>query len=166
MRTSDGLGGDKRKLYYHAVDATLAVPSVEATVEGTTWKASSFRPGRYYALARDPASADRRDHWRRGAIAAGWQVDFLLIEDERSCRVVKVWKSGVDVRKLPAPVAIAPMLGNSVKAAIPEASAAVNAYPITTVADSAAGDLAAEFVDLVLSEDGQAVLRAAGFGAP
>jgi molybdate transport system substrate-binding protein len=47
----------------------------------------------------------------------------------------------------------------------PEASAAVNTYPITTVSDSEAADLAAEFVELVLSEKGQAILREAGFGA-
>jgi molybdate transport system substrate-binding protein len=50
----------------------------------------------------------------------------------------------------------------------PEASAAVNTYPITTVADgdsgSETGDLAADFVELVLSEEGQAILRNAGFG--
>jgi molybdate transport system substrate-binding protein len=48
----------------------------------------------------------------------------------------------------------------------PEASAAVNTYPIATVADSEAADLAAAFVDLVLGDEGQAILRAAGFGAP
>ena len=48
----------------------------------------------------------------------------------------------------------------------PEASAAVNTYPIATVADSDQADLAAEFVDLVLSEAGQAILEEAGFGAP
>jgi len=46
----------------------------------------------------------------------------------------------------------------------PEASAAVNTYPITTVADSDTVDLAADFVELVLSQDGQAILRDAGFG--
>jgi molybdate transport system substrate-binding protein len=47
----------------------------------------------------------------------------------------------------------------------PEASAAVNTYPITTVADGdVVGDLADDFVDLVLSETGQAILRDAGFG--
>jgi molybdate transport system substrate-binding protein len=48
----------------------------------------------------------------------------------------------------------------------PEAAEAVNTYPIATVADSDAERLAEEFVDLVLSEDGQAVLRDAGFGEP
>ena len=45
----------------------------------------------------------------------------------------------------------------------PESSTAVNTYPIATVADSASGDLAAEFVDLVLGEAGQGILEAAGF---
>jgi molybdate transport system substrate-binding protein len=48
----------------------------------------------------------------------------------------------------------------------PEAAAAVNTYPITTVADSDAGDLAAGFVELVLSESGQAIMQEAGFGPP
>ncbi|MFI2363374.1 molybdate ABC transporter substrate-binding protein [Promicromonospora sp. NPDC019610] len=46
---------------------------------------------------------------------------------------------------------------------LPEADAAVNVYPIAPVADSAHADLAQEFVDLVLAEGGQAVLRDAGF---
>ncbi len=48
----------------------------------------------------------------------------------------------------------------------PETTAAVNTYPITAVRDSDNADLAAAFVDLVLSTTGQDVLAAAGFGAP
>ncbi|WP_365695544.1 molybdate ABC transporter substrate-binding protein, partial [Nocardioides sp.] len=48
----------------------------------------------------------------------------------------------------------------------PEASAAVNRYPIATLADSEVSDLAADFVDLVLGDAGQALLREAGFGEP
>jgi molybdate transport system substrate-binding protein len=48
----------------------------------------------------------------------------------------------------------------------PESAAAANTYPITTLADSDEPDLAAAFVDLVLGEEGQAILREAGFGAP
>ena len=44
-----------------------------------------------------------------------------------------------------------------------EASAAVNTYPITTVEDSDEDDLAADFVELVLGEEGQAILQEAGF---
>ncbi|MEO9321879.1 molybdate ABC transporter substrate-binding protein [Nocardioides sp. C4-1] len=48
----------------------------------------------------------------------------------------------------------------------PESADAVNTYPIATVKDGDAGDLAQEWVDLVLGPDGQQVLSAAGFGAP
>ena len=47
----------------------------------------------------------------------------------------------------------------------PEASAAVNVYPIAPVADSANADLAREFVDLVLAQVGQTILQDAGFAA-
>ena len=45
----------------------------------------------------------------------------------------------------------------------PEASQAVNVYPIATVKDSDQADLAQQFVDLVLSDAGQKVLHDAGF---
>ena len=48
----------------------------------------------------------------------------------------------------------------------PESGAAVNQYPIATVTDSEHADLAADFVELVLSDDGQQVLADAGFGQP
>jgi molybdate transport system substrate-binding protein len=45
----------------------------------------------------------------------------------------------------------------------PEAAEVVNTYPIVVLADSEEGDLAQEFVDLVLGEAGQGVLGDAGF---
>ena len=45
-----------------------------------------------------------------------------------------------------------------------ESKKVVNTYPIAPVADSGQSDLAQEFVDLVLSDAGQQVLRDAGFG--
>ena len=48
----------------------------------------------------------------------------------------------------------------------PEAKLAVNLYPIATLKASKNADLAKEFVDYVLSPDGQAVLIKAGFGKP
>lgn len=48
----------------------------------------------------------------------------------------------------------------------PEASAAVNTYPIATVNGSDESDLAGQFVDLVLAETGQQVLADAGFAPP
>jgi len=48
----------------------------------------------------------------------------------------------------------------------PESAEVVNTYPIAPVADSDEADLAAQFVDFVLSASGQSVLQDAGFGAP
>lgn len=48
----------------------------------------------------------------------------------------------------------------------PESEDVVNDYPIATVSDSKQGDLASEFMDLVLSDTGQKVLADYGFGAP
>lgn len=47
-----------------------------------------------------------------------------------------------------------------------ESGAAVNRYPIATIATSENADLAQEFVDLVLSETGQDILADAGFARP
>lgn len=47
--------------------------------------------------------------------------------------------------------------------AVPEAGSAINVYPIATIADGDQTVLAQEFVDLVLSQQGQRVLRGAGF---
>lgn len=51
---------------------------------------------------------------------------------------------------------------------IPSESNVVNSYPIavTATADDNSRDLAIEFVDFVLSDDGQSVLRSWGFGTP
>lgn len=48
----------------------------------------------------------------------------------------------------------------------PESASAVNTYPITTLEDSENAELANEFVDFVLSVEGQGVLANAGFAAP
>lgn len=49
---------------------------------------------------------------------------------------------------------------------IPGAEDQLTVYPIAPLADSSNGDLAQEFVDLVLSAEGQQVLTDAGFGQP
>lgn len=48
----------------------------------------------------------------------------------------------------------------------PQASAAVNTYPIGALAASKNAALATDFITLVTSPDGQRVLAAAGFGTP
>ena len=45
----------------------------------------------------------------------------------------------------------------------PESSDIVNTYPIVALGDSEHSDLAAEFVELVLGDTGQAILAEAGF---
>ncbi|YCH14968.1 molybdate ABC transporter substrate-binding protein [Arthrobacter sp. D1-17] len=48
----------------------------------------------------------------------------------------------------------------------PEAHKAVVAYPIAALDNSRQQELAAEFISLVVSKEGQQTLQAAGFGAP
>lgn len=48
----------------------------------------------------------------------------------------------------------------------PESKDAVNDYPIAVVKDSKNAELAQQFVDLVLGDEGQQVLAEAGFGKP
>jgi molybdate transport system substrate-binding protein len=48
----------------------------------------------------------------------------------------------------------------------PEASGAVNTYPIVVMKDAHGAKVAAAFVDFVTGPDGRKVLAAAGFGAP
>ncbi len=49
---------------------------------------------------------------------------------------------------------------------VPEAAGAVNDYPVAVLADAPNPAAAQAFVDLVLSDEGRAVLEADGFGAP
>ncbi len=51
VRTPEDAAWGDRKLWFSAIDATPAVGSVDAVLDGSTWKATSFRPGRYRALA-------------------------------------------------------------------------------------------------------------------
>jgi molybdate transport system substrate-binding protein len=48
----------------------------------------------------------------------------------------------------------------------PESADAVNDYPVVTLAEAPNAEGAQAFVDLVLSDEGRAVLEAAGFGLP
>jgi molybdate transport system substrate-binding protein len=57
--------------------------------------------------------------------------------------------------------------GDDVKGVeLPEASSAVNVYPIGPLKESENPELAQEFVDLVTSREGQNVLQDAGFAGP
>lgn len=50
--------------------------------------------------------------------------------------------------------------------AIPDEFNVVATYPITTIVDSDANELASRFVEFVLGREGQAILRSHGFGPP
>lgn len=63
--------------------------------------------------------------------------------------VTDVIAAGPDVRGIP----------------FPESAPAVNTYPIVALADAADGELAQQFVDLVLSDTGQTILHDAGFAS-
>ena len=55
---------------------------------------------------------------------------------------------------------------SSGRASLPEAAEVVNTYPVGIPVDAAHKDLARRFRDLVLSDEGQRILREAGFGVP
>ncbi len=54
--------------------------------------------------------------------------------------------------------------GEVAQVPVPEATEVVNRYPVATVTDTGQPDLAAQFVELVLGDAGQSVLRDHGFG--
>lgn len=100
---------------------------------------------------------------RQAATAAG--VELTPVSEEQSVTDVlaKVTSGEADAGLVYVTDVIA--AGGAVEGLdFPEASAAVNTYPVATVAGSDEADLAAEFVALVLGDEGQAILREAGFG--
>jgi molybdate transport system substrate-binding protein len=102
---------------------------------------------------------------RRAAEAAGVELSPVSEEQSVTDVLAKVTSGEADAGLVYVTDVLAAR-GAVLGVDFPEASAAVTTYPIATLADSEAGELAAEFVDLVLSEDGQAILRDAGFGEP
>jgi molybdate transport system substrate-binding protein len=99
---------------------------------------------------------------RQAAEAAG--IELTPVSEEQSVTDVlaKVTSGEADAGLVYVTDVIA-AAGKVLGIEFPEASAAVNTYPITTVEGSEAADLAADFVELVLSTDGQAILKESGF---
>ncbi len=100
-------------------------------------------------------------------VEAAAKLDFKPVSEEQSVTDVlnKVVAGEADAGLVYVTDVIA--AGDKVEGIeFPEASAAVNIYPIATIADSAEADLAAEFMQLVLDPEGQAVLEEAGFAKP
>jgi molybdate transport system substrate-binding protein len=88
-------------------------------------------------------------------------VPDTLEEDVRAA-LTKVALGEVDAALVYASDVVA--TGDAVEGIeFPEAEDAINEYPICVLADAPNPDAAQAFVDLVLSDDGQAALEAAGF---
>lgn len=97
--------------------------------------------------------------------AAGLTVTPVTLEQDVKATLTKVQLGEVDAALVYRTDVIAS--GGKVKGIdFPEAAQAVNDYPIAALAKAPAPDLAKEFVDLVLSQQGRDVLTKAGFQAP
>ncbi|WP_442790533.1 molybdate ABC transporter substrate-binding protein [Nonomuraea sp. NBC_01738] len=97
--------------------------------------------------------------------AAGLKVTPVTLEQDVKATLTKVELGEVDAALVYRTDVIA-SAGKVTGIEFPEADKAVNDYPIATLAKAPAGDLAKQFVDLVLSQPGKDVLTAAGFRAP
>ncbi|MFG1827684.1 molybdate ABC transporter substrate-binding protein [Microbispora bryophytorum] len=97
--------------------------------------------------------------------AAGLKVTPVTLEQDVKATLTKVELGEVDAALVYTTDVIAAS-GKVQGIAFPEAGKAINDYPIATLAKAPAGDLAEQFVDLVLSRQGKDVLTKAGFEAP
>lgn len=97
--------------------------------------------------------------------AAGLKVTPVTLEQDVKATLTKVELGEVDAALVYATDVIA-SAGKVQGIDFPEADKAINDYPIATLSKAPAGDLAKQFVDLVLSQQGQDVLTRAGFQSP
>jgi molybdate transport system substrate-binding protein len=97
--------------------------------------------------------------------AAGLKVTPVTLEQDVKATLTKVELGEVDAALVYRTDVIASG-GKVTGIAFPEADQAINDYPIATLTEAPAGDLAKQFVDLVLSQQGKDVLTKAGFEAP
>jgi ABC-type molybdate transport system, periplasmic component len=97
--------------------------------------------------------------------AAGLEVTPVTLEQDVKATLTKVELGEVDAALVYRTDVIA-AAGKVTGISFPEADQAVNDYPIAALADAPAGDLAEEFVDLVLSRQGKDVLAKVGFDVP
>ncbi|MER7366920.1 molybdate ABC transporter substrate-binding protein [Nonomuraea wenchangensis] len=97
--------------------------------------------------------------------AAGLKVTPVTLEQDVKATLTKVELGEVDAALVYRTDVIA-SAGKVTGIEFPEADQAINDYPIATLAKAPAGDLARQFVNLVLSQQGKDVLTKAGFEAP
>jgi molybdate transport system substrate-binding protein len=99
---------------------------------------------------------------------AGWSAAVLknVVSEEQSVKSIVAKLESGDADAGFVYVTDTKAAGGKLAAiAIPTAAKPTATYPIAVVASSSAKDLAQKWVDFVLSPDGQALLRTAGFGA-
>ncbi len=97
--------------------------------------------------------------------AAGLKVTPVTLEQDVKATLTKVELGEVDAALVYRTDVIA-SAGKVTGIEFPEADKAINDYPIATLTEAPAGDLAKQFADLVLSQPGKDVLTKAGFEAP
>ncbi|GAA3649123.1 molybdate ABC transporter substrate-binding protein [Nonomuraea antimicrobica] len=96
--------------------------------------------------------------------AAGLKVTPVTLEQDVKATLTKVELGEVDAALVYKTDVIA-AAGKVQGITFPEADQAINDYPIATLTQAPAGDLAKQFMDLVLSPQGKDVLAKAGFEA-
>ncbi|MEU8193429.1 molybdate ABC transporter substrate-binding protein [Microbispora amethystogenes] len=97
--------------------------------------------------------------------AAGLKVTPVTLEQDVKATLTKVELGEVDAALVYTTDVIA-AAGRVQGIDFPEADKAINDYPIATLSKAPAGDLAKQFVGLVLSQQGKDVLTKAGFQSP
>lgn len=97
--------------------------------------------------------------------AAGLKVTPVTLEQDVKATLTKVELGEVDAALVYKTDVLAAQ-GKVQGITFPEADEAINDYPIAALAKAPAGDLAKQFVDLVLSQQGKDVLTKAGFESP
>lgn len=101
------------------------------------------------------------------AVATAAKVTLEPVSEEQSVKDVLAKVTAGEAEAGLVYVTDVQAAGDAVKGiTFPESANAVNTYPITTVKASRNADLAEQFVQLVLSTPGQAVLADAGFAKP
>lgn len=97
--------------------------------------------------------------------AAGVTADPVSLEDDVRATLDKVTSGEVDAGLVYATDAVA--AGDAVTTVeVPEAAGVPTTYAVATLEQSADGELAQAWIDLLVSEDGRRVLEDAGFTVP
>jgi adenine deaminase len=81
--------------------------------EEVAFRSASWSVARHYGLTQGPM--------RTGAIAPGYAADLVLLGDARSCAVEQVLKRGQSVTEIGAAPSVRHAIGNTIRAALPEA---------------------------------------------